>query len=113
MWFAGVHSDVGGTFEDDPRLPQIALKWVVDGALDAGLIVKPNAYRDACTLNLDNTNGKVHRMGAVWALLGYRRRHIPSDARVHDSVKARDTNYRHRIATTVTWDDPDWLIPRL
>jgi len=113
VWFAGVHSDVGGTFEDDPRLPQIALKWVVDGALDAGLIVKPKAYRDACTLSLDNTAGKVHRMGAVWALLGYRRRHIPPDARVHDSVRARDTNYRHHIPTTVTWDDPDWLIPRL
>ena len=30
MWFAGVHSDVGGTFPDDHRLADITLKWMTD-----------------------------------------------------------------------------------
>jgi hypothetical protein len=85
---------------------------MVDGALDAGLLLKPKAYRNACTLGLDNAHGKVHRMGAVWALLGYRRRRIPADVHMHESVRARSADYRRRIPSTVTWDDPDWLIPR-
>ncbi|MEA9980085.1 DUF2235 domain-containing protein, partial [Pseudomonas sp. RTS4] len=34
VWFAGVHTDVGGTFADDPRLSNITLKWIVEGALE-------------------------------------------------------------------------------
>ena len=69
VWFAGVHSDVGGTFEDDPRLPAITLKWMVEGAVDAGLVLKKNAYANSCTVTDDNALGTVHRMGWVWGLL--------------------------------------------
>jgi len=34
VWFAAVHSDVGGTLEEH-RLSTVALKWVVEGALSA------------------------------------------------------------------------------
>jgi uncharacterized protein (DUF2235 family) len=42
-WFAGVHSDIGGTFEDDPRLADISLKWIAEGAMSAGLLLRPQA----------------------------------------------------------------------
>ena len=48
VWFAGVHSDVGGTFDEDPGLPTVALKWILDGAIPAGLILKRGAYKRAC-----------------------------------------------------------------
>lgn len=114
VWFAGVHSDIGGTFPDDPRLAQITFKWVVDGALAAGLIPKPRAYEKSCRVTLENARGKVHRMGWVWALLTYRRRQMPAGAKVHESVRVRiseDSGYRGRIPDTTTWDDPDWLLP--
>ncbi|MER5202414.1 DUF2235 domain-containing protein [Streptomyces sp. NPDC002825] len=43
-WFDGGHSDVGGTFDDDPRLPTVAPKRIVDGVLDAGLLLEKKAY---------------------------------------------------------------------
>ncbi len=115
VWFAGVHSDVGGTFEDDPRLPQITLKWMVDGALDAGLILKNGAYEKSCTLVVDNALGKVHRMGRIWALLTYRHRRVPATARVHQSVQHRisaEPAYGSRVPKTVVWDDVAWLMPK-
>ncbi|HEU4514132.1 MAG TPA: DUF2235 domain-containing protein [Nocardioidaceae bacterium] len=115
VWFAGVHSDVGGTFEDDPRLAEISLKWMVDGARDAGLLVKPKAYAKAATLTEDHAHGVVHDMGWVWAFLTYRRRPVPPAARVHASVRHRletDGQHRDRIPTDATWEDDQWLTPR-
>ncbi|NEW69889.1 DUF2235 domain-containing protein [Streptomyces rhizosphaericus] len=116
VWFAGVHSDVGGTFEDDPRLATIALKWVVDGALEAGLLLKAQAYAGDVTLAPDHALGTVHRMGWIWALLTYRRRPIPENAHVHESARTRiknDPAYGRRIPPTVVWADSDWLTARL
>ncbi|MFC9294509.1 DUF2235 domain-containing protein [Streptomyces sp. NPDC057011] len=114
VWFAGVHSDVGGTFEDDPKLPAVTLKWIVDGALDSGLLLKDGAYADHLTLGPAHALGTVHRMGAVWALLTYRRRRVPDGARVHETVRLRvedDAGYGQRIPAGVVWADKDWLTP--
>jgi hypothetical protein len=35
-WFAGVHSNIGGGLKTD-GLANIALRWIVDGAVNAGL----------------------------------------------------------------------------
>ncbi|MFE6071401.1 DUF2235 domain-containing protein [Streptomyces sp. NPDC056525] len=113
-WFAGVHSDVGGTFDDDPRLPTVALKWIVDGALDADLLLKRKAYGKHLTLDAGHALGTVHRMGAVWALLTYRPRRVPADAHVHESVRRRietDAGYAKRIPDGVIWTDKEWLSP--
>lgn len=89
VWFAGVHSDVGGTFPD-PRLARITLKWMVQGARKAQVLFKPGPYGAACaSVTVDNASGKVHRMGRVWVLAGYRKRVVPPRARVHDSVRQR------------------------
>ena len=37
LWFAGVHSDVGGQYESDHRLSDIAFGWMADEAIAAGL----------------------------------------------------------------------------
>lgn len=114
VWFAGVHSDVGGTFEDDPKLPTVTLKWMVDGALDADLLIKDRTYAKHLTLEPDHALGTVHRMGRVWALLTYRRRHVPRDAQVHESVRLRvesEAEYGERIPSGVIWADKEWLTP--
>jgi uncharacterized protein (DUF2235 family) len=107
-WFAGVHSDVGGTFVGDSRLAEIALKWMVDGARGRGLLVRDRAYRRACAVDPDHADGAVHRMGWIWALLGYRRRTLPSGARVHTSVRKRTTPPDHHIPDDVVWEDETW-----
>jgi uncharacterized protein (DUF2235 family) len=113
VWFAGVHSDVGGTFEDDHRLADISLKWMVEQAIEAELRVNMKAFRETCVVSIDNARGKVHRMGWVWVFLTYRKRPItPSNARIHASVGIRmesDPSYRLRASgETIVWDDPQW-----
>jgi uncharacterized protein (DUF2235 family) len=41
VWFAGVHSDVGGGYHD-PALSEIPLRWMVDRARDCGLVLEPD-----------------------------------------------------------------------
>lgn len=41
VWFAGVHSDVGGGYRD-PSLSEIPLLWIADRARACGLAVKPD-----------------------------------------------------------------------
>ncbi|APB01266.1 DUF2235 domain-containing protein [Nocardia seriolae] len=115
-WFAGVHSDVGGTFVDDPKLARIALKWMADGALDAGVLLRADAYRKNCALATADASGRVHDMGWIWALLTYRHRTVPPGARVHASVRARcetDSRYRRRIPADARWEDEQWTKPHL
>lgn len=110
-WFAGVHSDVGGTFEDDRRLADISLKWIAEGAMAAGLLLKLRAYRKSCTLTPEHAVGTIHRMGRVWALVTYRTRSVPRGARVHASVRDRikeQPGYRRRIPDAVVWEDESW-----
>lgn len=115
VWFAGVHSDVGGTFEDDHRLADISLKWMVEHAIDAGLSVDPKVVRRYSTVTADNALGRVHRMGWVWMILTYRKRPItPVNARIHSSVLNRlrtDPKYKLRASMDiVVWDDPEWAL---
>jgi uncharacterized protein (DUF2235 family) len=42
VWFAGVHSNVGGGYPDD-SLSGISLNWMIEEALDCGLQFKPEA----------------------------------------------------------------------
>jgi uncharacterized protein (DUF2235 family) len=114
VWFAGVHSDVGGTFEDDPRLPQITLKWMVEGAAATGIILKKDAYRKLCTVSADNASGTIHRMGWVWGILTYRHRKVPLGAHVHQSVGDRisaDPGYGANLPPTALYEDAHWTEP--
>jgi len=115
-WFAGVHSDVGGGFRSGTELAEIALKWMTDGALDQGLLLRPGAYKKLCTVSPAHAEGRIHKTGMIWALLTFRTRPIaPPDARVHQSVADRIEaipDYQMNAdPNQVRWDDPDWIRP--
>lgn len=44
VWFAGVHSDVGGGYPD-PELAEIPLLWMVQRAADCGLTFEPDHFQ--------------------------------------------------------------------
>jgi uncharacterized protein (DUF2235 family) len=47
VWFAGVHSDVGGSYqESESQLSQLALRWMLCEARIAGLLIDPDRMRD-------------------------------------------------------------------
>lgn len=111
VWFAGVHSDVGGAFKLDPELGNIAMAWIGSEATDAGLELDEDAFAFYRTLPPSTALGKVHPMGRYWVLGGIsRRRAIPAGARVHRSVKIRmDTSPRARTRYSkkgITEDNP-------
>ena len=98
VWFAGVHSDVGGGY-DDPSLSDIALGWMIDRAKTAGLEF------DAGVMNAHqlhpNPAGKQHdSMTLFYRVEGVLERPIgvndPTQS-LHPSVIARwDANADYR-----------------
>lgn len=118
QWFAGVHCDVGGTFKDDPRLSTIALKWMIEGALQAdpnpttALRVRRRKYNAlVASVVTSHAEGKQHRNSWVWNLLIPRRRRIAPDAVIHSSVRARLAavpEYRPHLPAQPVWGDPGW-----
>ena len=118
VWFAGVHCDVGGTF-DNHDLAKIALKWVFEGA-GKDLLLRDGewdaVYRRFCTVIGDFGVGQNPVNKDPWAyhLLGRTRRRIPADASVHASVRARqhaEPGYRLNLAdagVAPAWVDEEW-----
>lgn len=85
VWFAGVHSDVGGGYEDN-RLSDISLEWMLREAEAHGLLLGTHNTR---TLAPD-PSGKIHNpLWPFWWVLGWWKRPLPGDAEVHASVGRR------------------------
>lgn len=86
LWFAGVHCDVGGWY-DERGLSNIALQWMLKKANDCGAdIDMPRlvAHYPADPL------GDIHESyKGFWKFRGSRRRKMPDNARIHVSVKQR------------------------
>jgi uncharacterized protein (DUF2235 family) len=58
-WFAGNHSDIGGSYpENESRLSDIALGWMVDEAKAAGLKVERERFYCPRTTTLRHDSGK-------------------------------------------------------
>ena len=115
VWFAGVHSDVGGMFATGTLLSDIALKWMVDEAVAHGLLVRKRAYSDASKLSNVDPTGAIHKMSAWWRLLGPGARVIPEGAKIHSSVQDRirtDTSYAKRLPKEFTFVDSEWRTAR-
>jgi uncharacterized protein (DUF2235 family) len=90
VWFAGNHSDVGGSYpENEARLSDIALRWMVEAAQGV-----PYGIRiDGDVLQLypspagpQHDECKSGRFGHLWKK---GRRRVPEDAVLHPSVKER------------------------
>ena len=95
LWFAGVHSDVGGGF-DEGELADIALEWMVAEAAAQGLQVDSARYLHHLGVPFGTALPQGHALGPAhpakiwwWPLGGWRRRPIPSGADVHLSVQHR------------------------
>lgn len=106
MWFAGVHSDVGGQFPDDHRLSDIALGWMADEAIGAGLRIDEDTYQKLLgiapgePLPADHALGKIHTNSTWWAAAGgWHHRPIRPGDQLHPSV-------RHRIDVTADSQHP-------
>ncbi|MEU3342940.1 DUF2235 domain-containing protein [Streptomyces sp. NPDC006668] len=119
VWFAGVHSDVGGTFahaERDPLLSTIPLKWITDG-VSQNLAFRPQAYDTVCAVTEDFACAAVHDNGPLWILAGRRKRPVPVDAMLHSSVRLRrerNPGYRPDLPDPEKpgrWADPDRTKP--
>ncbi len=65
MWFAGNHSDIGGSYaEDESRLSDIALGWMADAAKEVGLHLDETVlrrYPDATAMQHDEAKSSIFR----------------------------------------------------
>jgi hypothetical protein len=87
VWFAGNHSDIGGSYaENESRLSDISLGWMVDAATRVGLLHDPSVlqcYPDATAMQHDE------RKSSVFRFAGKRIRAPLSQAPLHPSVLQR------------------------
>ncbi len=87
LWFAGNHSDVGGSYpEDESRLSDVAFDWMLGAASAAGLKFDPSVLRlhpDPLGMQHDETRGLVFRFARK------RLRRLKPDAPLHPSVLER------------------------
>ncbi|WP_300457236.1 DUF2235 domain-containing protein [Desulfobacula sp.] len=118
VWFAGVHSDIGGSYPPDKQTGISAsdtpLRWMLDEATSAGLKIEPH-IRDSLT---DGTKGKLHKSRKhVYRLKSPLHRPLMIDGKptkIHPSVKSRylaDTSYRpprlKKLVDQFGWDNID------
>jgi uncharacterized protein (DUF2235 family) len=87
LWFAGNHSDVGGSYpEDESRLSDVALDWMLGAASAVGLQYDPGVLRlhpDALGMQHDETRSLVFRFARR------KPRRLRDDAPLHPSVIER------------------------
>lgn len=108
VWFAGVHSDVGGGYEDCD-LADVSLRWMLRQAASAGVLLSSEGQRLAtASASIDLEHARVHQSSWWWRLLGSRSRKLPDGARVHRSVQEKtraDPSYTPILPDTMRWED--------
>jgi uncharacterized protein (DUF2235 family) len=104
VWFRGAHCDVAGGSGACWSLADIALDWILDGAVRAGALLRDGSrYTAPAPSALDALAGSAHIMSL---------RRLPADARVHASVDLylhAHPQYWRRLPNRVVWADGDWL----
>jgi len=109
VWFAGVHSDVGGYYKER-GLSDITLEWMLLNAARYGLHLDRAAKQG---LGPDPMI-KLHKSRTgFWKLLPLAHRKIPEEAAIHPSVLERRDNpkvgYAPKLPDNYTRvDTPDW-----
>ena len=100
VWFRGAHCDVAGGPHACAPLSDIALDWVLDGAVRAGAVV--DRHLGPAPAAVDALAGSAHPVSF---------RKLPEDAVVHASVQAylhAHPSYWRRLPACVVWADPEW-----
>lgn len=120
VWFAGVHSDVGGSYpEEESGLSKIPLMWMIQEAKEFGLKIKIDRYNKVVLgegksdyVKPDHLAPIHQSLTGLWWILEYlpknhilnrrefrfnlgKRRPIPENSTIHQSVIARikEMNY--------------------
>jgi len=104
VWFRGAHCDVAGGPGACAPLADIALDWMIDGAVKAGLAVPPwRRYTAPAPSEFDALAGSAHTIAV---------RRLPADAVLHASVEMylrENPGYWRRLPAEVVWADADWV----
>jgi uncharacterized protein (DUF2235 family) len=88
VWFAGVHSDVGGSYQQH-GLSDCSLKWMVEEAMVKGLRCDPVRVQAIHPDPLGLAHDEVFSH-PMWALSGLQTRLVPDGAVRHESVMVRE-----------------------
>lgn len=88
VWFAGVHSDVGGWYPER-GLSNIAFLWMMDAAKKCGMKIDPVKLQNY----KGNHNDELHNSyKGLWRIKRRVTREIPEGAKIHKSVIDRMNN---------------------
>ena len=105
IWFAGVHSDIGGSYENN-GLAKITLKWMLENAADCGLLVDNS---ELAKISYDSSAPMHNSYTLEWKLLGKTIRIIPENSFIHKSVFERIENKNCKyspknLPKNITWE---------
>lgn len=106
VWFAGVHSDVGGGYEET-GLSDIALKWMLRESESANLPVRTDWQ--SCIWPPYMPNEAIERHDEFWTWkwiwMGWKNRQIAENSMVHESAKgwANANNVSLKLPKSVTY----------
>ena len=85
VWFAGVHSDVGGWYHEK-GLSNIPFQWMMNKAKKCGMEIDQEVLEKF----KGNPNDKIHNShSGIWRVMGKRVRKIPVGSKIHKSVFER------------------------
>ncbi|HYZ69944.1 MAG TPA: DUF2235 domain-containing protein [Mycobacterium sp.] len=104
VWFRGAHCDVAGGPGACWPLAGITLDWMLDGAVRAGIAVRPGYRYTAPTPSEFDALAESARTVSL--------RRLPYGALVHASVDVylrEHPQYWRRLPAHVVWADMDWL----
>jgi uncharacterized protein (DUF2235 family) len=104
VWFRGAHCDVAGGPGACWPLADIALGWMLDGAVKAGVTVRGTIQSEApAPSEYDALAGSARTISL---------RRLPASPLVHASVDVylrAHPEYWRRLPAHVVWADTDWL----
>ena len=104
VWFRGAHCDIAGGPGACWPLADIALDWMLDGAIQAGVTARNASYCEApAPSECDALAGSARTISL---------RRLPASPLVHASVDIylrANPEYWRRLPAHVVWADTDWL----
>ena len=104
VWFRGAHCDVAGERGACWPLADIALDWMLDGAVQAGITVRDGSR---CEAPAPSEHDALAESAHTISL-----RRLPASPLVHASVDVylrAHPEYWRRLPAHVVWADTDWL----
>jgi uncharacterized protein (DUF2235 family) len=104
VWFRGAHCDVAGGRGACWPLADIALDWMLDGAVQAGVTVRDDSRCEAPAPSEYDALAESPRTISL--------RRLPASPLVHASVDVylrAHPEYWRRLPAQVVWADADWL----